>query len=788
MPLFKFNSHPAPGYHADGSFVIQDTRLAASVKNKTVGKTKRVVADACGMGGSGSGSGGYGGAGGSGSYGTGMGGGAGTFGDAGLGNSSFGGGMSGATVDRYNPIRDRLDEGSIVEDWIPRDASGLDEMFKLMYNRDHIAGVVVDIIAELLWSDFDLVGIQDPVILDIYRATMEAIDPITSGPEITREYLTLGRSISSLVFNKERGIFNDIISHDPSFTRLTPIPMKGFDPKIDLIPSPAMRAFVESDDPRDVDARKMLPQAYIAAIKAAGSGGSGTSSYRPSQQYGGSSSRNETFGIPLDPINTLFLPRRTFGHDTIGTSLFTRLITFWALEKALINATMASARRRSRSILHVTAGIDNIWEPTAQEMDNIAGMYIQADEDPVGAVVVTRTGVATNEIRAGSDFYKWSDEWALLNEGKLRALGANDALLSGDATYNNQESARMFFMEKVLKLRETLTQRIFYNKLFPLIARIHGFQKRTTAELSHKIRLTGDSKTGLTQRQSLEIPRSELIVPSISWRKELVSNVNEGKLDIYERLEEKGVPIHLRDWAAAGNIDLDYQMSALEDDADLRQQVNKWKQTYEAPEEGKEENEARLQFINSLKNMSHSNLKQVIGSKVQELGPLANFIFWGKDACFGPLHASDLASFLQTISPDTNSYKVLADTLSLRNKLVQHFENPIKAEIAYYLIYRTGLTQTKPVLSHETIGLMAEQIKSSLDQYAVHGKVYQLNKIAEKELSIIGALSEDRMISKKGAIDKKTKNIETVIKERSSKNMPLIDKLATNSSNLFSGV
>lgn len=782
MPLFKFNSHPAPGYHADGSFVTQDVRLAAAVKTR-----HPATADICG-GGSGTGSGGYGGMGG-GSFGTGTGGGAGTFGDPGLGGSSFGGGMSGATVDRYNPIRDRLDEGSIVEDWIPRDASGLDEMFKLMYNRDHIAGVVVDLISELIWSDFDLLGIQDPVILNIYRDTMEAIDPIMSGPELTKEYLVLGRSISSMIFNKERGIFNDIISHDPSFTRLTPIPMKGFDPKIDLIPSPAMRAFIESNDPRDIDARKALPAAYIEAVRRSGSGSGGTSNYRPAQQFGGSSSRNETMGIPLDPINTLFLPRRTFGHDTIGTSLFTRLITFWALEKALINATVASARRRARSILHVKAGIDNIWEPTAQEMDNIAGMWIQADEDPVGAVVVTRTGVDTNEVRAGQDFYKWSDEWALLNEGKLRALGCNDALLSGDATYSNQEAAKMFFMDKVLRLRETMTQRIFYTKLFPLIARIHGFRKRTTAELQHRIRLTGDSKepaNGLTQRQALEIPRSELIVPTISWRKELVSNVNEGKLDIYEKLEEKGVPIHLRDWAAAGNIDLDYQMSALEDDADLRQQVNKWKKAYEVPEEGSAADEARLEFINSLRNLAHSNLKSVVGSKIQQLGPLTNYIFWGSNGSIGPLHANEMVSFLEKISPDDNSYKVLTDSLALKHKLYGHFQNTVKAEIAYFLIYRSGLTRTKPTLCSESIEIIATQIKESLDQYAGHGKVYQLNKIAEKELSIVGALSEDRVVVKKGAIDRKTKSIGKKLEEKSGK-LPLVDRISSNSSNLFSG-
>ena len=63
MPLFKFNSHPAPGFHADGSFVVQDVKMTGSVKTKT-----KITAADCGLpggGGAGSGSGGYGGMGGS---------------------------------------------------------------------------------------------------------------------------------------------------------------------------------------------------------------------------------------------------------------------------------------------------------------------------------------------------------------------------------------------------------------------------------------------------------------------------------------------------------------------------------------------------------------------------------------------------------------------------------------------------------------------------------------------------------------------------------------------------
>jgi hypothetical protein len=367
--LFKFDSHPAAGYYdSTGKFVTADHKSPGTHQPRIV------------LAGDGS-------------------------------TPSTPSGQSWPTVDRYNPVRDRLDEGSVVEEWIPRDASGLDDMFRLMYHRDPIAGTIVDLIAETIWSDFELVGVSDPSIKKIFMDTMESLDVISTMQEITREFLVLGRNISSLIFDKKRGIIVDVTAHDPSFVKLTPIPVRGYDPKIDLIPSPGLRRFVESMDPRDMDARKSLPQEFIEAVQRATGGTGSMFGGRTGQKYDTSSGFGSCgwSGIPLDPVSTMFTARRVFNYDRIGTSMFTRLINFWALEKALIDSNVTSARRRTRSILHIKCGIDNVWEPTLAEMENIAGMFIQAEEDPVGAVVTTRTGVDAVEVRSGADFYKWSD-------------------------------------------------------------------------------------------------------------------------------------------------------------------------------------------------------------------------------------------------------------------------------------------------------------------------------------------------------------------------------------------
>lgn len=769
MTLIKFNDHPAPGYYdKEGKFI--------TVSSSSVGTVRTVTAD-CG-GGSGTGAGG---AGGSGGYGYGAGNGMGSGGDG----SGFGGsGMSGATQDRYNPVRDRLDEGTVVEDWIPRDASGLNDMFKLMYHRDPIAGALVDLIAETTWSDFDLTGIEDPMIKKIYQDSMNAIDPISTLPELTREFMVLGRSASSMIFDNNRGIFTDITSHDQSFLRLTPIPIKGYDPKIDLIPSPALRAFVESTDPRDQDARKIFPDAYIQAVKMASGGGVSSST----SMFNRGTSGSGIGGIPLDPINTLFLARKVFSYDYVGTSLFTRLITFWALEKALINATVTSARRRARSIMHLKIGIDNVWEPTSEEMDNIAGMFIQADEDPVGAVVATKTGVDANEVRQGQDFYKWSDEWSLLSEAKFRALGANESLLS-DATYSNQETARMFFMEKIQTLRNMLTQRIFYSRFFPLLARIHGFHKIPKSHLAHGIRVKANNTQmsygldpeKITQRQALSIPDSELITPTIKWRKELVNSIDEKRIDLYQRLKEEGLPVLLKDLASAGGVDMDSTMADLDADAAMRKRVAKWK----ADSEGVlgAEDVARLEFINSLQKLTHANIKQVLGSKIKDLGPLSYYPFWNEKGQFAGLEVKKLAEVLEKIDPSSNMALGIYSEQGM-NQILSDLPTNEDRMIAHYLMFKTGLTKIKPVLSGLVIARMSEWIKTLLDKHAANGRVYQLASLATDELRTIASLSES---NKKKAADK----IESTVKktaEHVTKKTKMKDPIKSTSQSLYTGI
>lgn len=659
--------------------------------------------------------------------------------------SSFGGGGPAANIDMYNPVFDRLDEGSIIEDWIPRDSAGLNQMFSLMYHRDHIAGSVVDIICDLIWSDFDLVGVDDPVIKKVYFDTMTSMDVISMLPSLSKEYLVMGRSIDSMIFDSKRGVFTDFISHDQSFVKITPIPIFGYDPKLDLIATPGLKRFLDSTDPRDVDAKQILPTNYLKAMAGGGSG-----------------------GVPLDPISTLFLPRRVFNFDYIGTSLYTRLISFWALEKALINTTMSAARRRSSPILHIQAGIENQWRPSDAELSEIAGLFIAADQDPVGAVVTTRNGVIPSEVKSGTDLWKWSDEWQMLTEGKMRALGANDSLLSGEATYTNQEAARSFLMEKANSLREVITNKVFYKKIFPLIARLHGFTKNKEGPAS-----------GIkpTQRELLSIPESELIMPTIRWKKDLVQESNSAKLEMLEKAEEKGVPVTIKNWASACGLDLQDQIGDMDLDAELRRRINDYKSSY-TEAEFNPAIEAQKKFIEDLKKTTTSGIKSQLKGLKNELGSMNSYPFWSKQGSFGGVTAKEMNKIITSIDPNSNQVRVLADVGATKKFLIEKLKTPEKAAVAHYLLFRVGLSSLPPVLNEEQITKITGAIDEAAAVFITSGQsATKIVEIVNPEVAIIKSCSTAKK-------DEAMSGLKDTLKKIYNSN----DTISSKSSKLWSGV
>jgi len=426
----------------------------------------------------------------------------------------------------------------------------------------------------------------------------------------------------------------------------------------------------------------------------------------------------------------------TNGISSHNTSCLTRIIPWWAVEKALMNAMVTAARRRAGNILHITAGLDDRWEPTSDEMDDIANLFIQAEEDPVGAVVATRTGVDASEVRSGGDIWKWTDEWATFSEAKMRGLGISEGLLSGDATYNNAEQARSVFTEQILTLRQYLTQQVYYRR-YKTLARAHGFRKRKKAELDHRVRiekektkelrLSGEelSLKNLTQQEAFDIPEEDLIVPTMQWHKSLLPEGDREYLDLLSTLKEEGIPIPLKVWAARGGYDLTEAMEMLDEDVKLREKIKEWKK--KTAGNGEEEEGA---FSNSADRTGN------------------NSPFWDASKRFLQLRKSDAARCLQRLVDTVHQpgkQEVLADTRQVMRICRDTLGSDRKAELMGYLLMRLGLVGKLPIsaeIAHDISQFI--QHKPGLSERRRTQELQQMVRLVAGDVDEVTASLADR--------------------------------------------
>lgn len=475
-----------------------------------------------------------------------MSGGGGAGGGGGGSSGTFGSGQNnGGTL--YNPIFDDLSEGTIVEQFMPVDPRRLHRIWRRIYLQDPIAGPAIELMRDIPWSSWEITGCNgDATIRKFYEDAFNAIGAVALMPELTGEFLSMGKYIAHLIFDDQKGFFTHCIVQDPDFVKIGNVPIPGWQPNLDLIPTPEMRAWATSQDPRNIEIQDLL--------------GPYTDDLRSGKQ------------IPLLPENTIYVARRTAPYDNIGASIFTRILMFVAYEKALVNATISTAKRRAARIRHIKVGIDEVWEPEPHTIQEIADAFMNADTDPVGAIVATRTGVETSEVGGNTlqDIVKISDEWEFIQKGKMSALGISDAFLSGEATYNSMEQLVSVFLDRMRALRAFHVHH-FLDEIAKRLARKHEYVKRTEAELRHGVRI-GRSRT---RYGTLDYTDDELILPGYAFSKTLRPVADRDYMDILEQLRNQGVPVTAADWMASAGYDVDnVSKEALDEDLKMRKRFS----------------------------------------------------------------------------------------------------------------------------------------------------------------------------------------------------------------------
>ena len=135
--------------------------------------------------------------------------------------SSYGGGGAGAggtsgasgnfSISRYNGTHQTLEAGSIIQEWMPTDPVSLHALWRQIYAHDSISGPAVDLIANLPWSDWDLMGIKDEGQKKIFENAMTNLGAETLMVPLTVEYLVIGRISGNLLFSEDAGTWTGFL-------------------------------------------------------------------------------------------------------------------------------------------------------------------------------------------------------------------------------------------------------------------------------------------------------------------------------------------------------------------------------------------------------------------------------------------------------------------------------------------------------------------------------------------------------------------------------------------------
>lgn len=408
-------------------------------------------------------------------------------------------------------------------------------MYRDLYLHDPVPGAAVDLMSNLPFSSFKLniPAKNADKIHEVFSATLEALKIESLLPPAHREHMVFGAHTSILVYKAADKTFTDTLPIPPQDLEVQSNMLFGHDPILRVMRSEMLSEFLADPSPT---AKSIIARMSPKMVSMLRSG-----------------------DFELDPISTLYYPRRAWAYQGKGESYYRRILPLYMIEKVLFRGTLTLANRRQSSILHVTAGSDE-WEVQAEELSEIVRGFQEADKDPIGSVVGTRNEVQVNEVRQGGDFWKYSDITQEMDGKKLLALGINEAFLSGDMNYNSMEHALSVFMESLRASRAEATNQLFYHKLFPLISITNGFTKAAYGAIDDEVTAAASRSSRRMESLGVEtemMSMSDYIIPKVEWDKKLMPEGDEEQLSILEKLEEKGIPLSLRAWAAAGGLDID---------------------------------------------------------------------------------------------------------------------------------------------------------------------------------------------------------------------------------------
>jgi hypothetical protein len=373
--------------------------------------------------------------------------------------------------------------------------------------------------AELPWSQFDLTGVDDKYVLRIYEDMFNRLNIVPKLGPFTRDFFVTGELILHNIFNNTRGIWERIIPHNPDYVRIDGVGLAIDQPLMSLLPTPEIKRLINSPDPRVRKLQKLIPKEIINSFRA-------------------------NRDVPLDALNTTYIPRLNSSNEVRGTSIYTRLFRVIMYEDFIVNASLAVAQRNAAPLRIFKLGDPATgWLPDQEDEAAFAEMLSMAEADPLAAIIMHHN-VSCELVGVSDKVLLISKEWDYIERVKLLALGVSKAFLVGETSFASAVAGLQTLMERLQSLRLRFEHDWIIKKICEPIAEIQEFYRRPQHELDHRIRI------------KKPMDEVELIVPKIKWHKNLESTQDVAILNIWRDLKERGI-LSEHTYGMGAGIDID---------------------------------------------------------------------------------------------------------------------------------------------------------------------------------------------------------------------------------------
>lgn len=433
---------------------------------------------------------------------------------------STSGGMSGgpSTSMMQSPLYYDYSYSSPDKYYFPRNRVVANRVWREIYKRDAAVSIATDMYSDLPWSKFDLTGLEDDSVRKLYEDMFNSLNVVPKLQLFTREFLITGELILHLVFNSIKGYWERVISHDPDYIRVEGVGLALEQPLLWLRPTPEIKRLVTSADPRVRKLQNVLPKELLMA-------------FRMNKE------------VPLDPLNTTFIPRLNFSRDIRGMSLYSRLFRIVMYEDFVVNASLAIAQRHAAPLRIFKLGDPQTgWLPSEDDETAFMEMLSAAESDPLAALVMHHN-VSCELVGVQDKVLLISKEWEFIERVKLLALGVSKAFLVGETSFAASVAGLQTLLERLSTLRNKIENEWLIKKTMRPVAEMNELYKRPESELAHRLRIKTPDQM-------------ELLIPKIKWHKNLDPTQDVAILNIWRDLKERGL-ISERTYSAGAGIDID---------------------------------------------------------------------------------------------------------------------------------------------------------------------------------------------------------------------------------------